>query len=67
MDTKAIGVGLILFGVLAIGGTLDGARRKFFAQPEWVAMNWRTVLKGVIGWLIAGAIAVGAGVVMFFI
>lgn len=65
MDTKAIGVGLILFGILAIGGTLDGARRKFMAQPEWVTLNWKSVLTGVIAWLIAGVVAVAVGAVMF--
>lgn len=65
MDLKPFGIGLILFGLLAIGGTLDGARRKFMAQPEWVTLNWKSVLTGLIAWLIAGVVAVVAGAVMF--
>jgi hypothetical protein len=67
MDIKPLGIGLILFGILAIGGTLDGARRKFAAQPEWVALNWKSVLLGLIGWLVAGVLAVLAGVVMLVV
>jgi hypothetical protein len=60
---KPLAIGLILFGLLAIGGTLDGARRKVAEQPDWVAMNWQTVVRGIIGWLIAGGLAVLAGII----
>jgi hypothetical protein len=63
MDTKSIAVGAILFGVLAIGGTLDGARRKVAAQPDWVALKWKSVLKDVIAWLVVGVLAVVGGIV----
>jgi hypothetical protein len=62
MDTRSIAIGFILFGVLAIGGTLDGLRRKVREQPDWVALNWRTVLRGAIGWLAVGMIAVLGGI-----
>lgn len=64
MDLKPFGIGLILFGILAIGGTLDGARRKFMAQPEWVTLNWKSVLLGVAAWLAAGLLALLGGAVM---
>ena len=67
MDIKPIAVGVILFGVLAIGGTLDGAFRKARAQPDWVAMNWRRVLKGMIAWLVVGVVAVIGGIVALLI
>lgn len=67
MDIRSIAVGVILFGVLAIGGTIDGARRKIIAQPDWVAMNWKTVLRGVIGWLVVGVIAVIGGIVALLV
>jgi len=67
VDTRSIAVGVILFGVLAIGGTLDGLRRKVREQPDWVALNWRTVIKGAIGWLAVGAVAVLGGVVALLI
>jgi len=67
MQTKSIAVGVILFGVLAIGGTLDGAFRKARQQPDWVAMNWKSVLKGVIAWLVVGVLAVVGGVVALLV
>ncbi|PZQ65557.1 MAG: hypothetical protein DI570_01435 [Phenylobacterium zucineum] len=63
MDVKSIAVGFILFGVLAIGGTLDGARRKVAAQPDWVALNWKSMLRGMIAWLVVGGLAVVGGIV----
>jgi len=63
MQVRPIAVGVILFGVLAIGGTLDGVRRKIAEQPDWVAMNWKTVLRGVIGWCAVGLLAIIGGVV----
>ncbi|MBV1689431.1 hypothetical protein KRR38_17560 [Novosphingobium sp. G106] len=64
MDTRSLGMGLILFGILAIGGTVDGARRKIAAQPDWVAMNWKSYVKGLAGWLVVGALALLGGIVM---
>ena len=49
---RPLAIGLILFGLLVIGGTLDGARRKLIAQPDWMAQNWRSALRGVIAWLV---------------
>lgn len=64
MDTRSLGIGLILFGLLAIGGTVDGARRKIAAQPDWVAMNWKSYVKGLAGWIVAGLVALVVGIVM---
>jgi len=66
MDTRSLGIGLILFGLLAIGGTVDGARRKIAAQPDWVAMNWKSYIKGLAGWLAVGLLAVIGGIVVAF-
>jgi hypothetical protein len=67
MDTKSIAIGLILFGLLALGGTIDGARRKIAEQPDWVAMNWKAVVRGVVGWAIFGALALIAGIVFLLV
>ena len=67
MHIRPLAVGLILFGLLVLGGTIDGARRKLIEQPDWVAQNWRTVLKGMIGWLIAGVLALLSGIVALFV
>lgn len=67
MDTRSLGIGLILFGILAIGSTIDGARRKIAAQPDWVAMNWKSYAKGLAGWLVVGALALLGGIVMALI
>lgn len=67
MQIKPIAIGFILFGLLAIGGTLDGAFRKARQQPDWVAMNWKRVLKGVIAWLVVGAAAVVGGIVAMLV
>lgn len=63
MDTRSLGIGLILFGILAIGSTVDGARRKI-AQPDWVAMNWKSYVKGLAGWIVAGLLALLGGIVL---
>jgi hypothetical protein len=63
MNGHSIGIGLIIFGILALGSTIDGSRRKAMTQPDWVAMNWRTVVRGIAGWCIAGAIAIVVGIV----
>lgn len=67
MHIRPLAIGAILFGVLAIGGTLDGARRKIAEQPDWVAFNWRTVLKGVIGWTVLGGLAILGGIVAMLV
>lgn len=67
MHVRPLAIGAILFGVLAVGGTLDGAFRKLREQPDWVAMNWRSVLRGVIGWLAVGAVAIVGGVVAMLV
>ena len=64
MQIRPLGIGLILFGLLAIGGTIDGARRKIAAQPDWVAMNWKSYVKGLMGWLAVGILALLGGVVL---
>ncbi|HEX8057916.1 MAG TPA: hypothetical protein VF481_14735 [Novosphingobium sp.] len=64
MDTRSLGIGLILFGILAIGSTIDGARRKIAAQPDWVAMNWKSYIKGLAGWIVVGLLALVIGIVM---
>ena len=61
---RPFGIGLIVFGMLAIGGTIDGARRKIVAQPDWVAMNWKSYVKGLLGWLVAGVVALLGGIVL---
>ena len=66
MHIRPAGIGLILFGLLAIGGTIDGARRKIAAQPDWVALNWKSYVKGLIGWLAIGLAAVLGGLVVAF-
>ena len=63
MHIRPLAVGLILFGVLVLGGTIDGARRKLLEQPLWMAQSWKPYLKGLIGWLVVGALAVLAGIV----
>ncbi|WP_296600850.1 hypothetical protein [Phenylobacterium sp.] len=63
MQVRPLAIGAILFGVLAIGGTLDGVRRKVREQPDWVALNWKSVVKGTIGWLAVGVVAVLGGIV----
>jgi hypothetical protein len=60
---RPLAIGLILFGFLAIGGTIDGARRKLLAQPDWVALNWRTVVRGMTGWCLVGGLALIGGIV----
>lgn len=60
---KSIAVGLILFGLLALGGTIDGARRKITQQPDWVAMNWRSYAIGFAGWCAFGGLSLVAGIV----
>jgi hypothetical protein len=60
---RPLAIGLILFGLLALGGTIDGARRKLLEQPDWVALNWRTVLRGMIGWSVFGILALIGGIV----
>lgn len=67
MEVRPLAIGAILFGVLAIGGTLDGLRRKIAAQPDWVAMNWKSVLKGAAAWIAVGLIAVLGGVAALFV
>ena len=67
MHIRPLAVGLILFGLLVLGGTIDGARRKLIEQPDWVAQNWRIVLKGMIGWLTAGVLALLGGIVALFV
>jgi hypothetical protein len=63
MDIRPLAVGLILFGLLVLGGTLDGARRKLAERPDWVAMNWRSVVRGLIGWCVLGGLALLGGIV----
>jgi hypothetical protein len=63
MDIRSLAVGLILFGLLVIGGTIDGARRKAAAQPLWLAQAWKSYLKGLIGWIVVGALALLIGIV----
>jgi hypothetical protein len=58
---------MILFGAIVLGGTIDGARRKFIQQPLWVTQNWKTVLKGVIGWTVIGGLALLVGIVATFV
>jgi hypothetical protein len=67
MHVRPLAVGLILFGLLVLGGTIDGARRKLVEQPDWMAQNWPRFLKGMIGWLAAGALALLGGIVGVFL
>lgn len=67
MEVRPFAIGAILFGVLAIGGTVDGLRRKIAAQPDWVAMNWKSVLKGAAAWIAVGLMAVLGGVAALFV
>lgn len=67
MEVRPIAIGVIIFGVLAIGGTIDGLRRKVAAQPDWVAMNWKSVLKGAAAWIAVGLVAVLGGVAALFV
>ena len=62
MDVRSLGIGAILFGVLVLGGTVDGARRKIMSQPLWFAQSWKTALKGAIIWIIVGVVALVGGV-----
>ncbi|MBX3482251.1 hypothetical protein [Phenylobacterium sp.] len=62
MQVRPLAIGAILFGILAIGGTLDGARRKIAAQPDWVAFNWKSYLRGLAAWLAIGALAIAGGI-----
>ena len=61
MEVRPIAIGVILFGVLAIGGTIDGVRRKIAAQPDWVALNWKSVVRGAAAWIAVGLVAVLGG------
>lgn len=67
MQIRPLAIGAILFGLLAIGGALDGARRKIAEQPDWVAFNWKTLIRGVIGWTLVGALAILGGVVAMLV
>lgn len=67
MEVRPIAIGVIIFGVLAIGGTIDGLRRKIAAQPDWVAMNWKSVLMGAAAWIAVGLVAVLGGVAALFV
>jgi hypothetical protein len=67
MHIRPFAVALVLFGLLAIGCTIDRAVRKSFEQPLWMAENWRGMLRGVIGWLVAGLVAVIGGVVAMLV
>jgi hypothetical protein len=67
VHVRPIAIGVILFGVLAVGGALDGVRRKMVQQPDWVAMNWRSVLRGVIAWVVVGVLAVVGGIVAMLV
>jgi len=67
MQIRPLGVGMILFGVLVIGGTIDGARRKLTDQPLWMAQSWKAYLRGLIGWLLLGALAVLGGIVAILV
>ncbi|HEY3949250.1 hypothetical protein [Phenylobacterium sp.] len=67
MHLRPLPIGLILFGLLVLGGTLDGVRRQFMQEPLWVTQNWRSVLKGMIGWLAVGGLALIAGVVVLLL
>ena len=67
MHIRPLAVGLILFGVLVLGGTLDGARRKLVDQPIWMAQSWKSYLKGLIVWLALGLLCVLGGVVAMLV
>jgi len=67
MHIRPLAVGVILFGVLVIGGTLDGARRKLTEQPLWMAQSWKSYLKGAIGWLVVGGLAVLGGILAMLV
>lgn len=64
MDVRPLGVGLILFSLLVLGGTIDRSRRKMLEQPVWFAQNWRNALKGALGWIVAGGLALVVGILM---
>jgi hypothetical protein len=67
MHPRPLAIGAILFGMLAIGGALDGARRKIAAQPDWVAFNWKSLLRGVIAWVVVGGLAILGGIVAMLV
>jgi hypothetical protein len=67
MHIRPFAVALILFGLLAIGCTIDRAVRKSLEQPLWMAENWRSALRGIVGWLVVGTLAVIGGIVAMIV
>lgn len=63
MHLKPLPLGLIVFGLLALGGAVDGVRRQFVRDPLWAMQNWARVLTGAAIWLVVGGVAVAVGVV----
>jgi hypothetical protein len=67
MNIRPIPIGVILFGLLALGGAVDGVRRQFVRDPFWFSQNWRSVLKGATAWIVVGGLAVVGGIVAEFV
>jgi hypothetical protein len=67
MHIRPASIGLILFALLAIGGAIDGIRRQFTRDPIWAMQNWRSILKGVIGWCAVGGLAITGAIVAAFL
>ncbi|MBS0331614.1 MAG: hypothetical protein JSS35_02495 [Proteobacteria bacterium] len=63
MRLRPLPIGLILFGLLVLGGTLDGVRRQVMRDPFWASQNWRSIVKGTVGWMTVGVLALLGGMV----
>ena len=62
LNIREVGAASALFGILVVGGTIDRAWRKSLEQPLWTVQSWHSALRGVISWLIVGALALILGV-----
>jgi hypothetical protein len=62
MHLRPLALGLIVVGLLALGGALDGIRRQFMRDPVWFAQNFGRVIKGAALWILVGGLAVGGGI-----
>jgi hypothetical protein len=63
MHIRPIPLGLTIFGASVMIGSVNENVRWFLRNPVWSMQNWRSMLRGVIGWWIAGIIALIVGIV----
>lgn len=63
MHIRPLPLGATLLGVGFISNAVISPMNQFARSPDWVAQKWRSVLRGAIGWFIAGAVFLVGGII----